>query len=189
MIEIVVIITLIFIIIFFVYREFIIDYNYNFETFCKDDFCTRIIHKESLDTMYKLYEFYNNIINILPNDDIRTSKLLKRYNVKKGLFEVDPFNKKNYTSYTLNKNLIGMCMREKTEQKKIHDIEILKFVFLHEIAHICTESFDHTPDFWNNFRWLLGIVYKNNLMKITDYGMHPVSYCSMMIDNNPYFNF
>ena len=106
-------------IIVYIYNEYISDFNYNFETFCKDEFCTRIMEKESLDTIYKLYEFYNNIILILPEDDIRTQKLKRRYNIKKGLFEVDPFNKKNYTSYTLNKNVIGMCMREKNVNKNI----------------------------------------------------------------------
>jgi len=176
-------------IIVYIYNEYISDFNYNFETFCKDEFCTRIMEKESLDTIYKLYEFYNNIILILPEDDIRTQKLKRRYNIKKGLFEVDPFNKKNYTSYTLNKNVIGMCMREKNVNKNIHDMEILKFVFLHEVAHICTESLDHTEDFWENFKWLLGIVYKEKLMIPIDFNLKPVSYCGMLIDNNPFYNF
>jgi hypothetical protein len=171
------------------YNEYISDFNYDFETFCKNEFCTRIIEKESLDTIYKLYEFYNNLIIKLPVDDIRTQKLKDRYNVKKGLFEVDPFNKKNYTSYTLNKTVIGMCMREKNNNKNLHNMEILKFVFLHEVAHICTESLDHTEDFWDNFKWLLGIAYKNNLMQSIDFGKKPVSYCGMFIDNNPFFNF
>jgi hypothetical protein len=177
------------ILIYYIYNQYVIDYNYNFETFCKDSFCARIMEKESLETIYKLYDFYNELINILPQEDIRTKKLLRRYDIKKGLFEVDPFNKKKYTSYTLNKNSIGMCMRERNIQKKIHDLEILKFVFLHEVAHICTESYEHTEDFWENFRWLLTIVYKNKLMQPLNFGKNPVSFCGILIDNNPYFNF
>ena len=135
------------------------------------------------------YKLFNNLLKILPKTDIRRMKLLERFDKKKGLFEVDPYNKKKYTSYTLNKNVIGMCMREKNVNKNIHDMEILKFVFLHEVAHICTESLDHTEDFWENFKWLLGIVYKEKLMIPIDFNLKPVSYCGMLIDNNPFYNF
>jgi hypothetical protein len=180
---------LISIVLILIYYDFLSDYNYNFQTFCKDDFCARIMERESMETIFKLYIFYNNIINILPKDDIRYKKLIGRFNVKKGLFEVDPFNRKNYTSYTLNKNIIGMCMREKDENRRMHNLEILKFVFLHEVAHICTDSYEHNEEFWNNFKWLLSLVYKNKLMIPTDYGKEPKNYCGMIIDNNPFFNF
>ena len=41
---------------------------------------------------------------------------------------MDPFNKKNYTSYTLNKNVIGMCMREKNVNKNNNFLSLEIFV-------------------------------------------------------------
>ena len=130
MIEIICICALLLILIYLIYNEIIIDFNYNFSKFCKDEFCSRLLKEESLDTIYKLYLFYNNLLKILPINDVRREKLIERFDKKNGLFEVDPYNKKEYTSYTLNKSSIGMCMREKKSDKPLHSIEILKFVFL-----------------------------------------------------------
>ena len=190
MIEIVLIFALLLIIIYLIYNEIIIDFNYNFSKFCKDEFCSRLLKEESLDTIYKLYLFYNNLLKILPVNDIRRKKLIERFDKKNGLFEVDPYNTKKYTSYTLNKNSIGMCMREKNSDKPLHDIEILKFVFLHELGHICTDSYDHNAEFWENFKWLLTYAYDNKLKKPINFEKNPVKYCTgIIIDKNPYFDY
>jgi hypothetical protein len=190
MIEIIVTLILFTLVLYLIYNDMINDYNYNFKTFCKDELCSRLLQKESLDTIYKLYTFYNNLLKILPEDDIRRKKLIKRFDKNNGLFEVDPYNKKQYTSYTLNKSNIGMCMREKTPDKQLHDIETLKFVFLHELGHVCTDSYDHNTEFWYNFKWLLTHTYNNNLMQPINFKNNPIKYCTgIIIDKNPYFDY
>jgi hypothetical protein len=186
-----IIITIIFLILFILYElydNFVIDRGYNLSLKCIDNFCTRVLKDNSQDTLYLLYNLYNKLITVLPKNDIRTHKLIKRFNIDTGIFEVDPFNNKDYTSYTLNKNRIGMCLREKNETQKIHNYDLLAFVFLHELSHVLTDSYDHTPEFWNNFRWILSIAYSNNLTKIINFSENPQLYCGLNIDSNPFIN-
>jgi hypothetical protein len=81
-------------------------------------------------------------------------------------------------------------MREKTPDKQLHDIETLKFVFLHELGHVCTDSYDHNTEFWYNFKWLLTHTYNNNLMQPINFKNNPIKYCTgIIIDKNPYFDY
>jgi hypothetical protein len=188
MIFLIVICFIIFYILILFVKELINDYSLNFENFCKDKFCSRLMKKESLDTVYQLYLYYNDLIDILPPNDTRTILLKKRFIPENSIFEVDPFNSNNYTSYILNKTHAGLCIRDKTKDMPIHDLEILKFVFTHELAHAVTKSYEHDEEFWNNFKWMLTHSYKNNLAKAIDFGKNPTQYCGMIIDSSPFYN-
>jgi hypothetical protein len=58
-----------------------------------------------------------------------------------------------HTSYSINKGeQIHMCLRQRDgPDESLVDENVMTFVALHELAHVCTESVGHGPDFWNNF--------------------------------------
>ena len=56
---------------------------------------------------------------------------------------------------------------------------------LHEMAHIGTSSIGHTPEFWNNFAWVLEQAEAMNLYKYQDFAAHPVEYCGVQITDSP----
>ena len=74
------------------------------------------------------------------------------------------------TTYTMNKNSIYMCMKDKNDE--YFDIETLTYVYIHELAHVITNSYSgtvkspHDQKFIDNFDMLLnkadqlGIHYK-----------------------------
>lgn len=57
------------------------------------------------------------------------------------------------TSYTLNKKDVFMCMR-KDDQETVYDLNTLGHVLLHELAHVMTKSYGHTPEFQTRFNEL-----------------------------------
>jgi hypothetical protein len=61
----------------------------------------------------------------------------------------------------------------------------MMFVALHEMAHLATESIGHTPEFWKNFKWLLGEAVKINIYTSQDFNNKPVEYCGVKITDNP----
>ena len=91
-----------------------------------------------------------------------------------------------YTSYSINKGeKIVLCIRSKDQQKKLVDLNTMMFVVLHELAHIATKSIGHTPEFWDNFKWILKEAVGTNTYISQDFRSKPVEYCGIQITDNP----
>lgn len=89
----------------------------------------------------------------------------------------------NYTSYSINKGeQIVLCLRT---NNKLMDINTMMFVVLHEMAHICTVSIGHTPEFWDNFKWILLESINIGIYKKQDFKLNNVEYCGMTITDSP----
>jgi predicted metal-dependent hydrolase len=56
---------------------------------------------------------------------------------------------------------------------------------LHEMAHLMTETIGHTPEFWANFKRILGDAIKITIYTQTNYAQSPVNYCGMKITDSP----
>jgi len=95
-----------------------------------------------------------------------------------------------HTSYSVNKGeSIHMCLRQREGQNEsLVNENVMTFVALHELSHVCTESLGHGPDFWNNFGWLLKEAEALGLYKYTDFQSHPVSYCGVSITDSPRYD-
>lgn len=115
-------------------------------------------------------------------------KLLNDKFNPKALSENEP-NDENQTSYTTNKGeKIALCLREKQSGKnKLHDLNTLKFVVLHELAHIITPEYKHSDNFWINFRFLIEYSEKKALFKSYDYSINNIQYCGLDVRHNPAF--
>lgn len=91
------------------------------------------------------------------------------------------------TAYVVNKgDEFVMCLRDKSS-KQLHDIELLKFVALHEISHIGSYEMGHNTEFWGNFSWLLKYLNKAGLYNPVDYSKQPVVYCGLRVAHNPFY--
>lgn len=95
-----------------------------------------------------------------------------------------------HTSSTINKGeSIHMCLRNRDgPDESLVNENVMMFVALHEMAHICTESVGHEPEFWNNFGWLLKEAEALNLYQYTDFSAHPVNYCGVFITDSPRYD-
>jgi predicted metal-dependent hydrolase len=91
------------------------------------------------------------------------------------------------TSYSINKGKeLSICMRNK-DTKKIHNINLLMFVCIHEMAHLMSNSYGHNDEFDGNFKKLLQEAVKLGLYSNEDYSKNNVEYCGMTVDHNPLF--
>jgi len=114
-------------------------------------------------------------------------RLKTGYNPKK-IMETLPTSE--YTAYSENKGeKIAFCLdAKKNQQGKLIDTNTLTFVALHELAHVATKSEGHTPEFWENFKFLLTQAEKINIYNPVNYKTSPQAYCGMTINHNPYFD-
>jgi hypothetical protein len=95
-----------------------------------------------------------------------------------------------HTSSTVNKGeSIHMCLRERdgVDESLVNE-NVMLFVAIHELGHVCTESVGHGADFWNNFGWLLKEAEALGIYKYTDFSAHPVSYCGVYITDSPRYD-
>jgi len=95
----------------------------------------------------------------------------------------------SYTSYSVNKGeKIYMCLRQRNEREELVDENIVTFVSLHELSHIGTADVGHTPNFWNNFGWLLKRAEELQIYQFQDFAAHPVEYCGIRITDKPTYD-
>jgi hypothetical protein len=95
-----------------------------------------------------------------------------------------------HTSYSVNKGEeIHLCLRQRGGQDEaLVNENVMIFVALHELSHVCTESVGHGPDFWNNFGWILKEAEAMGYYKYTDFQAQPVSYCGVSITDSPRYD-
>ena len=89
---------------------------------------------------------------------------------------------KNNTSYTINKGEeIVLCLRSKID-KTHHDINIIKYILIHELAHIICPEIGHTALFYDINKYLLNLAIENDLYKNVNYKSNPVEYCGITLN-------
>jgi len=88
------------------------------------------------------------------------------------------------TSYSVNKgDELVFCIRSKYNNK-IHDINELMYVAIHEIAHIGCPETGHTRLFAKINLFLLHRASQYGLYQYRDYSATPVEYCGMKLTSN-----
>lgn len=141
-----------------------------------------------LDFMKYLRNKY--IFSNVPQCDAKRAVelLLANYNPD-GIIENDPHNDVN-TSFVDDKGKVfGVCLREKKSGKnKFHNMNIIKFVVLHELSHMATTSFGHEPDFWIVFKMFLHEAEEAGMYTPVNYEQSPINYCHLDIQYNPYYD-
>jgi hypothetical protein len=148
--------------------------------------------QEAADLLAKLRIRLTKLTNALEKkypDKKQVKQLVENFRSDPSrFFEATPDSE--HTSYSINKGeQIHMCLRQREgPDESLVDENVMMFVALHELAHVCTESIGHGPDFWNNFGWLLKEAEAQGLYRYTDFTAHPVSYCGVYITDSPRYD-
>lgn len=91
-----------------------------------------------------------------------------------------------YTSYSVNKGeQIVFCIRSKDLRNSIHNLNLIMYVVLHELAHVACPIYDnHGPLFQKIFLFLTSNAIKIKLYEKIDFNSKPEKYCGMMITDS-----
>jgi hypothetical protein len=137
-------------------------------------------------TTEKLEYLVENLGQRYPDRD-NVKRMVKNFNPT-TIKETLPTSE--YTAYSENKGeKLAFCLdTKKNNQGKLIDLNTLTYVALHELAHIATISIGHTPEFWQNFKFLLTEAVSINIYEPIDYKQNPHPYCGMTINDNPFFD-
>jgi predicted metal-dependent hydrolase len=116
---------------------------------------------------------YKEYINLLENN-FKEEKTI--------IYETDP--ESNLTSYSVNKGEeISFCLKSK-KTNKMHDINLLTYVGIHEISHIACPEIGHGDLFKKIFRMFTQEAVNINIYKVTNYSEFPVEYCGMILSSS-----
>lgn len=118
----------------------------------------------------KEYHIYKDNINSIKNK------------IDEVVIKETPSNS-SYTSYSVNKGEeLYLCIRSKNTNK-IHNINDLLYVAIHEVAHIGCPDIGHTDLFFKINLYLLKKAVEFNLYKYDNYNNKPREYCGINLNN------
>lgn len=133
------------------------------------------------DNIFTIRDYLNENINKYPDYIPYIKQLSQRIN-NLVLQENSPNGK--YTSYTVNKGEeMILCLRSK-ETGKFHDINLIMYVVIHELAHVACPEKGHTELFKNIFIFLLKIATEIKIYQKVNYRTDPQEYCGIIINEN-----
>jgi predicted metal-dependent hydrolase len=135
------------------------------------------------DNMFKLRDYLVNNIEMFTSNKNYIDLLRQNFTRSRTkIYETD-FNS-SYTSYAVNKGEeLAFCIRCKPSGE-LHDMNLLMYVAVHEMAHTACPENGHTPLFNEIFRFMLQQAVKIKLYDYKDYSRHPVVYCGMRLYTN-----
>jgi len=123
----------------------------------------------------------DNEIQTKLKDDIK--RLIKNFNPE-NFTESSAHSK--YTSYSVNKGeKVVFCLRSKDSTAELVKHNTMMFVAIHELGHLMTKSIDHTPEFWDNMKFLLRVAIHLKVYKHVNFNKNPEEYCGTEITDTP----
>lgn len=95
-----------------------------------------------------------------------------------------------YTTYTVDKKDMHICLRTRDKHEKIYDINTLMYVILHELAHFC--NYDkrgnaiqgHGQEFRDIFKLLVSEAIEIGIYEYKNFYKSPVEYCGIIINTS-----
>lgn len=89
-----------------------------------------------------------------------------------------------YTSYSVNKGeQIVFCLRSKHDNK-LHELNLLMYVAIHEMAHVGCPSYGHNDEFKHIFAFFTTIAIELGLYAKIDFHDDPIEYCGLVISES-----
>ena len=138
---------------------------------------------ELINRMYALKKFVVGNIDNYPEYKDYINQFNENFNKNRTKIYETSLNSE-YTSYSINKGEeLVFCLRSKSTGK-LHDINLLMYVAVHELAHTACPETGHTPLFNKIFKFLLEIAIDTKVYYYEDYASNPIEYCGMKLYTN-----
>lgn len=103
-------------------------------------------------------------------------------NYRTQIYEGDGEN--NLTSYSVNKGEeLVFCLHSK-KTNKLHNINLLMYVAIHEMSHIACPEIGHGSLFKKIFNFLTTVAIELKIYEKIDFTINPHEYCGMMLSSS-----
>ena len=133
-----------------------------------------------------IFTFRKHLIENKKNIDSKygdyIDQLARNLNDSTKIYEND--GSEGFTSYSVNKGEeLVFCLKSK-KSKKLHSLNLIMYVALHELAHIACPETGHTQLFKDIFAMFTREAIKIGIYRNVDYSEDPVEYCGMILSSS-----
>jgi hypothetical protein len=111
-----------------------------------------------------------------------------KYNYKPSILSEAAVDER-YTTYTIDKQDMHVCLRTRDQSERLYDVNLLMYVVLHELAHLCNYDRQKNPiqghgsEFRGIFKFLVEQAMEIGIYTYTNYSETPVEYCNIVISS------
>ncbi len=136
-----------------------------------------------INKIFKLKKYLLNNIHNFPEYKSYILQLDKNFNKNiTKIYETHPKSKN--TSYSVNKGEeVSICMKSKLNHQN-HEINLLMYVMIHEMAHFACPEIGHGDLFKFIFKKFLEEAVNIGIYNKEDYSKNPTEYCGMIINSS-----
>ncbi len=139
---------------------------------------------EIIERIYKLRNHLKRNIDKYPDNQSCIDLLCENLNEERTQI-YENSNSSEYTSYSVNKGEeIVFCLKSRKNPNSLHDINLMMYVAIHELAHIGCYEIGHTDLFKKIFAFYLEVAIELGIYKHVDYEIDPVEYCGMILSSS-----
>jgi hypothetical protein len=149
--------------------------------------------KESADTLAEINNRVKKLVDYLyskyKDDNSKSYFIIKlKENYNSSVLSEAAIDQR-YTTYTIDKKDMHICLRTRDDHEKLYDMNLLMYVVLHELAHLCNYNRSGNPiqghgiEFKQIFRLLVQEAINIGIYRYEDYVKKPKNYCGMVISS------
>ena len=142
-----------------------------------------LLLSDVINNMFKLRDYLYENISKYPEFDQYIKQLYENLHRDRSLiYENDPNSK--LTSFSVNKGEeIAFCLRSK-KSNELHQLNLIMYVALHEMAHIACPEIGHGALFKKIFKFLTEVSIEIGIYQLDNYESNPIEYCGMILSSN-----
>jgi predicted metal-dependent hydrolase len=140
------------------------------------------------DIVEKMYILKNHLIMEMKNDRLHEYKeyikqLEENFTQSRTVvYETDP--ESELTSYSVNKGEeLSVCLKSK-KSGKLHDLNLLIYVAVHEMAHFACPEIGHGKLFQTIFKKFIEEAITIGIYKKVNFESIPTEYCGMILSSS-----
>jgi hypothetical protein len=85
-------------------------------------------------------------------------------------------------AFSVDKRSIHVCLRDPSGG--LEDLNASMFVLLHELAHVATADYGHSPEFWANMRFLLELAERLGVYRYETHDSR-TTFCGQALGTSP----
>jgi hypothetical protein len=149
---------------------------------------SKLTSEQMIENANTLAEINRRVVLLIDHTKDIYPKLQELYNPK-NLTEAAIDDR--YTTFTLDKRDIHVCLRTRNDHQHLYDIDRLMYVVIHELAHMANWDrvtgqpiIGHGKEFISIFRDLVKRSIRLKIYNYRDYKESPVEYCGIIINSN-----
>lgn len=86
-------------------------------------------------------------------------------------------------AFSVDKTSIHVCLRD--PNGRMEDLNTSMFVLIHELAHVATHDYGHSPEFWANMRFLLELAEQLGVYSYDNYAGRDATFCGHPLGVSP----